>query len=142
MHPRNKHALLSTLLHRAKALCDQGNLHAKLVSCGTATPSGILSRTSFNPPPRIAQPDDKPDSVTFLPYVGSIFNHCCLATTSSLWASLPREYLVSFGRPRTVWDCKHRKYTASLVRAGRSTLRRRRAVRLTPGCRGTSYMSG
>jgi hypothetical protein len=29
---------------------------------------------ALNLPPRVAQPDKKPDSVIFLPYVGSIFN--------------------------------------------------------------------
>jgi hypothetical protein len=32
-------------------------------------------RRALNPPPRVGQSDEKSDSVAFLPYVGSIFNH-------------------------------------------------------------------
>jgi hypothetical protein len=64
--------------HRATALCDQGSLHAELVFLGGIFRQNDYTdrqiRGAFNPPPRVAQPDETPDSVAFLPYVGPIFN--------------------------------------------------------------------
>jgi hypothetical protein len=77
-HPSNKHAVLSTLVHRARALCDQESLHGELVFLGDIfRQNGYIDRQirrALNPPLRVGQSDEKPDSVAFLPYVGTIFN--------------------------------------------------------------------
>jgi hypothetical protein len=55
------------------------------------------NRRVLNPLPRVAQPNEKPDSVAFLPYVGSIFN--CISRVLSLHiksVSLPPRKISSF----------------------------------------------
>jgi hypothetical protein len=77
-HPANKHAILSTLVHRGTALHDQDSLHADFVFLGDIfRQNGYTNqqiRRTLNTPPRVAQPDKRPDSVAFLPYVRPIFN--------------------------------------------------------------------
>jgi hypothetical protein len=77
-HPSSKQAVLSTLVHRARVLCDQKSLHTQLVFL-----KDIFRQNSYNDRqihrvlirrPNISQPEDNPDSVAFLPYVGGIFN--------------------------------------------------------------------
>jgi hypothetical protein len=63
-HPSNKHAILSILVHRARALCDHDSFHAELVFLGDIFRQ--ICR-ALNPLPRVAQCDKKPDSVAFLP---------------------------------------------------------------------------
>jgi hypothetical protein len=74
-----KSIIFSTLVHRARALCDQDSLHGELVFLGDIfRQNGYTERQirrALNPRPRVGQSDDKPDSVAFLPYVGTIFNH-------------------------------------------------------------------
>jgi hypothetical protein len=70
-HPSNKHAVLSTLVHRAKALCDRDSLRGELEFLRDTFRQ---IRRAINPPPRVVQSDEKSDSVAFLPYVGMIFN--------------------------------------------------------------------
>ncbi|PNF22911.1 hypothetical protein B7P43_G13899, partial [Cryptotermes secundus] len=77
-HPSKKQAALSTLVHRARALCDQDSLHAELVLLKDVfKKNGYNNRQIhrvLNRRPNISRPEDKPGSVAFLPYVGSIFN--------------------------------------------------------------------
>jgi hypothetical protein len=86
-HPSNKHAILSTLVNRARALGDQDSLHEGLVFMGdifrqTGYIDGQIWRTS----------------VAFLPYVRSIFN--CIGRVLSLHniksVSLPPRKISSF----------------------------------------------
>jgi hypothetical protein len=64
-------------VHRARALCDQESLHAELVFLQDVfKQNGYNDRqilTVLNRRPNISQPEDKPDSVAFLTYVGTIF---------------------------------------------------------------------
>lgn len=73
-----KQAVLAILVHRARALCDEDSLHAELVFL-----RDVFRQNSYNDQqihrvlnhhPNISQPDDKPDSVAFLPYIRTIFN--------------------------------------------------------------------
>jgi hypothetical protein len=77
-HHSNKQAVLSTLVHRTRALCDQDGLHGELVFLGDIfRQNGYAERQirrALNPPPRAGRSDEKSDSVAFLPYVGTIFN--------------------------------------------------------------------
>jgi hypothetical protein len=77
-HPSSMQAILSTLVHRARALYDQDSLHAEL-----ALLRDVFRLNGYNDQqihrvlnrrPNNSQPDDTPDSVAFLPCVGSIFN--------------------------------------------------------------------
>jgi hypothetical protein len=77
-HPSNKQAVLSILIHRGRALCDEDSLQAKLVFL-----RDVFKQNGYNDRQihralyhrlHLAQPDNKPNSVTFLPFVGTIFN--------------------------------------------------------------------
>jgi hypothetical protein len=66
------------MLHRARDLCDFDGLHEELVFLGDIfRQNGYSDRhicRALNPPPRVAEPDDKPHSVAFLAHVRTIFN--------------------------------------------------------------------
>jgi hypothetical protein len=83
------------LVHRARALYDQDGLHAELVFLrDTFRQNSYMEQQihrALSPPPRVAQPDKKPDSVAFLPYIRLIFNR-----TSSV---LSRHNIKSVGLP-------------------------------------------
>jgi hypothetical protein len=77
-HPSNKQAVLSTLLHRARALCDVDSLQAESVFL-----KDVFKRNGYNDRqihralnrrPHLPQPDNKLHSVAFLPFVGTLFN--------------------------------------------------------------------
>jgi hypothetical protein len=74
-HPSNKQFVLSTLVHRARALRDQDILHAELVFLkGVFRQNGYSDRhinRVLNRHPNISKTDDNPDSLAFLPYVGT-----------------------------------------------------------------------
>jgi hypothetical protein len=77
-HPSNKQSVLSTLLHRARALSDEDSLLEELVFL-----RDVFRQNSYNNQrihsvlnclPNIVEPDNKPSSITFLTYVGPVFN--------------------------------------------------------------------
>jgi hypothetical protein len=52
---------------------------------------------AFNCPLRVAQPDNKPDSVTFLPYVRSIFNCISMVLSQHMKSvGLPPRKILSY----------------------------------------------
>jgi hypothetical protein len=64
--------VLSTLVHRARNLCDQDSLHAELVFLRDVFRQKDYNDRQIhrvNRRPNIIQPDDNPDSVAFLPYI-------------------------------------------------------------------------
>jgi hypothetical protein len=78
LHPSNKQAVLSTLIHRARAVCDEDSLKAELLFV-----KDIFKENSYNDRqihrvlnrrPHLPQPDNKPHSVAFLPFVRTLFN--------------------------------------------------------------------
>jgi hypothetical protein len=77
-HPSNKQAVLSTLIHRAKALCDEDSLQAELVFLKDVFKENGYNDRQFhralNHRPLLPQPDNKPHSVAFLRFVGTVFN--------------------------------------------------------------------
>jgi hypothetical protein len=77
-HPSKKQAVLSTLIHRTRALYDEDSLQAELVFLRDVfKQNGYNDRQihrSLNRRPHLAQPDNEPNSVAFLPFVGIIFN--------------------------------------------------------------------
>ncbi|XP_023702101.1 uncharacterized protein LOC111861620 [Cryptotermes secundus] len=104
-HPSNKQVVLSTLVHRARALCDQDSIHAEFVLLGDVFRRNSYNnrqiRRVLNHRPNISQPDDKLDSVTFLPYAGTIFNQISrvLSWHNIKSVGLPPKKLSSFVQP-------------------------------------------
>jgi hypothetical protein len=78
-HPSNKQVVLSTLIHRARALCDEDSLQAELVFLRDVfIQNGYNDRQihrTLNCHPHLPQRDNEPNTVTFLPFVRTIFNH-------------------------------------------------------------------
>ncbi|PNF28350.1 hypothetical protein B7P43_G18144 [Cryptotermes secundus] len=72
------HLPFLTLVHRARTISNQDSLHAELVLLGDVLRHNGYNnrqiRRVLNHCPNISQPDNKPDSDAFLPYVGTIFN--------------------------------------------------------------------
>jgi hypothetical protein len=97
--------VLSTLIHRARALCDEDNLQAELVFLKDVfEENGYNDRQiyrSLNRRPHLPQPDNKFHSVAFLPFVGTVFNRISrvLARHNVRSVGLPRMELSSLLRP-------------------------------------------
>jgi hypothetical protein len=70
--------VLSTLICRARAHCDEESLQAELVFLRDVfKQNGYNDRQThraLNRHPHLPQPDNEPNSVTVLPFVGPIFN--------------------------------------------------------------------
>jgi hypothetical protein len=70
--------VLSTLRHRARALCDEGSLQAELVFLRDVFKQNGYNdqqiHRALNHHLHLDQLDE-PNSVAFLPFVGTIFNH-------------------------------------------------------------------
>jgi hypothetical protein len=64
-HPSNKQAVLYTLVHRVRALCED-TLQAEATTTGRSR--------ALNHHTHLDKPENKPNSVAFLPFVGPIFN--------------------------------------------------------------------
>jgi hypothetical protein len=77
-HPSKKQAVLFTMVHRARALCDQDILQAESMFLRDVFRQNCYNDRQIhrvlNRRLNISQPDDNPDPVTFLPYVTTIFN--------------------------------------------------------------------
>jgi hypothetical protein len=77
-HPSNKQVVLSTLIHRGKSLCDEDGLQAELVFLREVFKQNGYNRKkthrALNHCSHAGQPENKPNSVSFLPFVGSVFN--------------------------------------------------------------------
>jgi hypothetical protein len=80
-HPSNKQAVLSTLVHRARALCDHKSVHDELEFLrDTFKRNGYGDRQirrAVDPLKGVATPPEKPISVAFLPLVSTTFNRIC-----------------------------------------------------------------
>jgi hypothetical protein len=104
-HPSNKQAALSTLLHRARALCDEDSLQAEFVLLKDVfKQNGYNDRQihrDLNRRPHLPQPDNEPHSVAFLPFVETVFNRISrvLARHNIKSVCLPHMKLSSLLRP-------------------------------------------
>jgi hypothetical protein len=107
-HPSNKQVILSTLVHRTRALCDEDSLQAKFVFLRDIyKQNGFIDwqiHRALNCHWHLDEPDNKPNLVTFLPFVGTIFNHISrvLAGHNIKSVGLPHMKLSSLLYP--VWD--------------------------------------
>jgi hypothetical protein len=76
-HPYNKQMVLYTLVHRARVLWDEDSLQAELVFLRDVFKQNGHNwqiRSALNHCPHLDQPDNKPNSAAFLPFVEPIFN--------------------------------------------------------------------
>jgi hypothetical protein len=77
----NKQAVLATLVHRARALCDKDSLRGELEFLKTTFKENGSSckqiQCALNPKVRTSKPKDKPTPATLLPYVQTAY--CCLS---------------------------------------------------------------
>jgi hypothetical protein len=68
----------STVVHRARALCDEDSLQAELVFLRDVFKQNSYKdrqiHKALNRRLHLDQPDNKPNSVAFLPTVGTVFN--------------------------------------------------------------------
>jgi hypothetical protein len=73
-HPSNKQAVLSPLLHRARALCDEDSLQAGLVFLRDVFKQNSYNnrqiRRALNRRPRVGQPDKNPTQSPSCPLSG------------------------------------------------------------------------
>jgi hypothetical protein len=77
-HPSNKQSVLSTVVHKVRALCDEDRLQAEL-----AFLTGIFKTNGYNNKQihcalnfhsHFRQLNNKPNCVAFLPLAGTIYN--------------------------------------------------------------------
>jgi hypothetical protein len=107
-HPSNKQAVLSTLVHRARALCDHESLHDELEFLrDTSKRNGYGDRQirrALDPLKGVATPPEKPISVAFLPLVSTTFNRICrmLSRHSVKFVGFPLRKIPNFLRPMKV----------------------------------------
>jgi hypothetical protein len=77
-HPSNEQAVFSTLMHRARTLCDQDSLHGELVFLRDVLRqngyNGWQIDRVLNHHLNTSQLDDNPDAIIFLPCVRTLFN--------------------------------------------------------------------
>jgi hypothetical protein len=80
-HPSNKQAVLATLVHRARALCDKESLHDKLKFLKTTFKKNGYSLKqiwcALNAVVRTPKSKGKPSSVAILPYDQTTYGHIC-----------------------------------------------------------------
>jgi hypothetical protein len=99
-HPSNKQAVLCTLIHRARALCDEDSLQAELVLLKDVYKDRQIHR-ALNRRPHLPQPDNESHSVAFLLFVGTVFNRISrvLGRHNIKSVGLPHMKLSSLLRP-------------------------------------------
>jgi hypothetical protein len=75
-HPANKHSVLSSLIHRTRALCDQDSLPQELDLLTT-----VFKNNGYNdhqiramkPARQTSEPDKKPTSTASIPYINNTY---------------------------------------------------------------------
>ncbi|GFG31913.1 hypothetical protein Cfor_11969 [Coptotermes formosanus] len=104
-HPSIKQAVLSTLVHRARALCDKEGLHELLELLKTTFRENGYSlkqiQRALNSAVRTPKSNDKPTSVALLPYVQITYSRISrmLAKRNISSVGLPPRKISSFLRP-------------------------------------------
>jgi hypothetical protein len=76
-HPANKHSVLVSLIHRAKALCDEDSLAQELEFLTTVFKENGYSpqqiRRAMKPATRTAKTNYKPTSTAYIPYTQTTY---------------------------------------------------------------------
>jgi hypothetical protein len=97
--------VLSTLIHRGRALCDEDSLQAELLFLKDVFKENVYNdrqiHRALNRRPHLPQPDNELHSVAFLPFDGTIFNRISrvLARHNINSVGLPHMKLSSLLRP-------------------------------------------
>jgi hypothetical protein len=77
-HPSNKQVVLSTLIHRARALCDDDSLQTTLVFLRDVSKQNGYNdqeiHRALKRHTHLDQPNNEPNSVAFLPFIETISN--------------------------------------------------------------------
>ena len=104
-HPANKQSVLSSLIHRAKALCDQDSLAQELEFLTTIFKENRYShqqiRRTMKPATRTAKSKDKPTSTAYIPYTQTIYGQLSrmLAKHNIKSIALPPKKISSYLSP-------------------------------------------
>jgi hypothetical protein len=76
-HPANKHSVLSSLVHRAKALCDQESLALELIFLTNVLKQNSYSHQQIQRAMKLStrtnKTEDKPTSTAYLPYIQTTY---------------------------------------------------------------------
>jgi hypothetical protein len=134
-HPFNKQALLSTLIHRARSLCDEDSLQAELVFLRDAFKQKSYNNQKIHRCQHLLQPENEPSSVAFLPFVRAIFSRISRVLARhniKSWACPTLNYPVSSAWSKTTLDKGRQGFTGCPVSAAGSTMGRQ-AVPWTSG---------
>jgi len=75
LHPANKHSILSSLIHRTGALCDQESLAHELEFLTTVFKNNGYNNNqiewAMKPAARTSEPKDQPTSTAYIPYTNT-----------------------------------------------------------------------
>jgi len=104
-HPANKHSVLSSLIHRAPALCDQDSLPQELDFLTTVfKQNGYNDRQierAMKPAHHIPEPENKPTFTAYIPYINNAYG--CLSRMLAKYniksVALPHRNIASYLPP-------------------------------------------
>ena len=76
-HPSNKHSVLYSLIHRARAICDQDSIAHELDFLTTVFKNNAYNNRQIQqvmkPAPQTPEPKDKPTSTAYIPYTNNTY---------------------------------------------------------------------
>jgi hypothetical protein len=104
-HPANKQSVLTSLIHRAKALCDENSLTQELEFLTTLFKDNGYSpqqiRRAMEPATRTAKTNDKPASTAYIPYTQTTYSRLSrmLAKHNIKSVTLPPRKIFSYFPP-------------------------------------------
>jgi len=104
-HPANKHSVLASVVHIAKALCDEDSLAQELEFLTTFFKDNGYSpqqiRRAMKPATRTAKTNDKPTSTAYIPYTQTTYGRLSrmLAKQNIKSVALPPRKISSYFPP-------------------------------------------
>jgi hypothetical protein len=92
-HPSHKLSVLTSLIHRATAICDQDSLNQELEFLTTVFKNNRYStqqiRRAMKPPTKTAKTKDKPTSTVYIPYTQATYGRLSRMLTKHNVKSIP-----------------------------------------------------
>jgi hypothetical protein len=104
-HPANKQSVLASLIHRAKALCDEDSITQELEFLTTVFKDNGYShqqiRQAMEPATRTPKTNDKPTSTAYIPYTQTTYSRLSrmLAKHNTKSVALPPRKIFSYLPP-------------------------------------------
>ena len=101
-HPANKHSVLSSLIHRAHALCDQDSLPQELDFLTTVFKQNGYNdhkiKRAMKPIRQTPEPENKPTSTAYIPYINNTYGRLSrmLAKYNIKSVALPHRKIASY----------------------------------------------